>query len=191
MNLIIKYNIQAPQSQLYPPEYSQGSGAASPAPAAAAGQHQHSSVSPLIFLANSPAQPQPSPSPGLQPTHHYSPTQGHKIHKFVNLFNAPAGCSRGPGPELGPSRTIYSELIFLWNKFGEFPPFPYQNVCLVQLSIVLRGCLALAGWAAGRPDGRAGAGLLQPTITAIQLRRKYHNLGPAIHNPNHGDSKQK
>ena len=164
MNLNIKYNIQAPQSRLYPPEYSQGSGAASPAPAAAAGQHQHSSVSPLIFLANSPAQPQPqpSPSPGLQPTHHYSPTQGHKIHKFVNLFNAPAGCSRGPGPEPGPSRTIYSELIFLWNKFGEFPPFPYQNVCLVQLSIVLRGCLALAGWAGW---AARGSGCCRPPTT--------------------------
>ena len=46
MNLIIKYNIQAPQSRLYPPEYSQGSGAASPAPAAAAGQHQHSVIFP-------------------------------------------------------------------------------------------------------------------------------------------------
>ena len=84
-------------------------------------------VSPLIFLANSPAQPQPSPSPGLQPTHHYSPTQGHKIHKFVNLFNAPAGCSRGPGPELGPSRTIYSELIFFYEiNLVNFPLFPIK-----------------------------------------------------------------
>ena len=162
MNLIIKYDIQAPQSRLYPPEYSQGSGAASPAPAAAAGQHQHSSGVSIDFScqfpgpAPAPAQPSPSPSPGLQPTHHYSPTQGHKIHKFVNLFNAPAGCSRGPGPEPGPSRTIYSELIFLWNKFGEFPPFPYQNVCLVQLSIVLRGCLALAGWAGWAARGSGG-----------------------------------
>ena len=105
MNLIVKYNIQAPHSRLYPPDWQSRKRCCIPGPAAAAGQQQRSCVSidfSCQFPSPSPAQPQPqpspSPSPGLRPTHHYSPTQGHKIHKFVNLFNAPAGCGHGPGP---------------------------------------------------------------------------------------------